>query len=230
MQSVRLTMLRSTAAVAAVLLVLAPTASSAVALADLVGGATIVIGDKVFDRWFAEDFSSVPVNLADIDVVPLVDQPLNPGLMFNANGKLRTTGLDLIDLTLGFTVSTLDGRPTIKDNSLEIVGYSFGPSNVGGVISVFEDVFDAGGALIGEKFVTADNLPPSTFGLFDSAQFAPRSLVSVEKLILISGDAPGDTVSLDSFEQRFSQVPEPATLALVLSAMGIGWFWRRRDQ
>jgi hypothetical protein len=65
--------------------------------------------------------------------------------------------------------------------------------------------------------------------LFDSSTFAPQSLIFVEKTIFISGDDLGDTVSLDRFTQRFSQVPEPATLGLMgIGLAGLGFAKRRR--
>lgn len=198
-------------------------------LDELVSGGSIVINDKLFDNWFIEDFSTLPVDIAGIDVLPLDDQAMNPGVQFNANGRLSTVGFDLIDLDLGFSVATLDGSAGIKDNSLEINGFTFGVGNVGGFIDIFEDIFDPSGVLLGDKFVTADNLSPPILDLFDSAEFPAQSVVFVEKLILVSGDDSGDTVSLDTFSQRFSQVPEPATIALlVMGILGVAITSRRR--
>jgi hypothetical protein len=194
-------------------------------LDELVNGGSIVIDDKLFDSWFVTDSSSLSIDIGGIDVLALDDQPLNPGVQFNANGNLSTVGSTLIDLVLAFSVATLDGSARIKDNSLEIREFSFG-NNVGGFISIFEDIFDPSGTLLGEKSVTADNFPPPILDLFDSAEFAPQSLVSVVKLISLSGDGPDDIVSLDAFVQRFSQVPVPvpATFVLVaLGAVGIGY-------
>jgi len=198
-------------------------------LAELARGGSIRIEDQIFADWFVEDSSTLTVDISGIDVIPLDDQPLNPGLQFNGNGALSTIGLDLIDLTLGFTVSTVDGAARINDNSLEITGHNFGAGNSGGFITIFEDVFDATGALIGEKFVTADNADPPILDLFDSAAFSPVALVSVEKTILLAGDSENDTVTLETFTQRFSQVPEPASWVLVmLGLLGAGLTRRGR--
>ena len=68
------------------------------------------------------------------------------------------------------------------------------------------------------------------FDLFDEAFFDPQSIIVVEKNILIAGDFVGDFVSLDVFEQHFSQVPEPSTLILFGSGLAVLGFmaWRRR--
>ena len=77
--------------------------------------------------------------------------------------------------------------------------------------------------------MTADNLPEPVFDLFDSAQFAPQSQLIVEKAIFLSGDGPIDTVSLDRFTQRFSQIPEPSGLMLLgIGLAGFGLYKKTR--
>ncbi len=193
-------------------------------LEELAGGGDIVIDDKRFGNWSVIDTSTLPVDTGAIQVLALDDQPLNPGLQYNTSDGFSVTGLDLIDLFIEFSVSTIDGTARIKDNSLEIGDFAFGSGNFGGFITIFEDVRDASGSLIGDKLVMADNLPPPLFDLFDSATFSPQATIDVETWILAGGDDPNDSVSLTSFTQRFSQIPEPATLLLVgvgLAGFGI---------
>jgi hypothetical protein len=64
--------------------------------------------------------------------------------------------------------------------------------------------------------------------LFDSAEFAPQSFIHVRKTIEILGPNINDGVMLTMFEQRFSQVPEPSTAALALSAALIWCALQRR--
>lgn len=173
-------------------------------LAELVAGGAITIDDKVIDNWILNDLSTLAINSADVEVMPMDDQPLNPGLEFIANGAFSVGGSDVINILIQFSVSTVDGSARIKDNSLELNTYTFNPDNTGGVINIFEDVSDDSGNLIGDKFVTADNRTSPIFNLFDSASFSPQPRILVETFIIITGDSDLDSVSLDRFSQRFS--------------------------
>ena len=81
---------------ALLLLVLAAAGTSrAVPLTDLLGGGNLTVGDKLFDGWrligqgLIDDTGAV--DLANIDVTG-IDDPLNPGLLFNAGDELQLSG------------------------------------------------------------------------------------------------------------------------------------------
>ena len=198
--------------------------AQAVPLQDLLDGASIIVDDKVFDDWVLDgNTGSVTPDLRDIDILPLGDDPLNPGLEFIANGNLITSGTDFIALFIGFSVSTLDGSVRIKDNSLEINEFEFGITSTGGYIEIDEVIEDVAGTFLGDKTVLVDNRF-NIFDLFDSANFQPQSSISVSMGINVGGDGAEDIVSLDKFTMRFSQVPEPTTVALMgLGLAGIGY-------
>ena len=194
--------------------------ASACTLEELFDGGSITVDDKLFDSWTFEsllasglspDFSQVLVNGLD-------DVPFNPGISFDGGGELAVSDTDFIDLSFSFAVSTVDGVARIKDNALILSGTSFGPPGSGGLISIDELVFDPLGMLIADKHVEQDNLFDTQI-LSDVAQFALQSSIFIEKDITIQGDALGNFVSLDSFEQRISQVPAPATLFLLLTGI-----------
>jgi hypothetical protein len=203
-----------------VLLVLAlgvPLGAKAVPLGDLVqSGDFIIANDKIFFDWIFEDLSDIAVDPATIDVTALTDDPRNPGLKFSAD--LQVVGaVDVIEFFYGFSVATLDGVARIKDNSLRLIDFGFGPNTQGGFVSVAEDLFDDNGNDLAFKFVFADNLFQDAF-LFDAAAFAPVALAHADTEVFMFGDFDGDVVSLRMWEQRFSQIPEPGTLALTLMA------------
>ena len=190
----------------------------AVALSALFQGATITADDKLFNNFTLTSTQSVNGGFADatqIDVTPLVDDPLNPGILFTAQfGALGTpsghTGPSSVQFIFGFDVSTTNQMPLIKDNSLRIINWSFdsGPT---ASIQVSEQVFDAAGAPLGTKLAS---VTPQTQNLTDELQFTPRSFVHVVKQINIAGPGDNDMARLLVFEQRFSQVPEPHSLML----------------
>jgi hypothetical protein len=199
-------------------------------LDELVGGGSVSIGNHLYDDWIVDDFSTYSTELSAIEVSILNDELNNSGLLFKTNGEFNTVGYDVIDFTLSFRVSTLDGSERIKKSHLEITEHAFGAGNFGGVIDIAEDILDADGNLIGETNVLADSLPPSLFDLSDSDTFLPKSEIFIEKTFFITGDSQSDNVSLDSFSQRFhsASIPEPETLWLMIIGLS-GVFVARRQ-
>jgi hypothetical protein len=204
--------------------------AQATALSALFQGATITADDKFFNHFTL--VSSQPVNggFADptqIDVTPLIDDPLDPGIKFTAQfGALGTpsghTGASSIQYTFSFDVSTTNQLPLIKDNTLRITNWSFDSGPLAS-IQVSEQVFDAAGLLLGTKLAT---VTPLTQNTLDTLQFSPRSFVHVIKQINIVGPGNNDMARLLMFEQRFSQVPEPHSLTLLAAASLICYFGR----
>lgn len=191
-------------------------------LQELFDGGTITIEDKIFNDWsFFGGFIDklVPPDFSLIDVIPLDDDPLNPGLKFNANGQLSIVDEEVIEIDLGFMVTTLDGSTRIKDNSLALTDFEFGADS-DAFINIDESVFDENFNRLGRNFVVADPFA-GNFGLFDSVDFAPQSSIFVTKNIFIQGNDSGVTGSINVFEQRFSQktVLEPS-FTLGLLALG----------
>ena len=199
-------------------------------LGELAQGGAILAGDKLFSEWSVEDFSTLPVPLDDVDVVGL-DDALDAGIRYQSAIALSTDGFDLIDLAVSFVVTATDPAMRISGGSVELEAFEFGAGNVGGVVTLFTDLFDLADFLLDASVLTADNFPPPFFVLSDSWAFSPQSSAKVETEILVTGDGGSDVATLSAFSQRFTQiaVPEPPVLALVLVALLAGLAARRRS-
>ncbi len=200
-------------------------------LSDLFQGGTITADDKLFSGFTLIGNQPVNGGIADptmIDVTPLVDDPLDPGIKFTAPvGALGTpfghTGGSSILFVFSFDASTTNQQPLIKDNSLRLNSWTFDAGPLAS-IQVSENVFDAAGNQIGAKNTVAKpgEQPGSSPLHFDTAEFTPRAIVHVVKTVLIQGPGDNDGAFLTMFEQRFSQVPEPH--GLILFAMFVVFF------
>jgi hypothetical protein len=237
--------------IASLVLVLCSVNAQAILLTDLLNGGSITAGDKVFDNWkvlFSDSSDFRQFDTSNIDVTALNDGGLDPGpgLRYDiSNGLFDLTGDGInfyafLDFQFGFSVTVLDPLLRVKDNSLSLTDFEiFNPVDLSSIF-IEEFVFeDDKSTLLGDKNVEASELSDgfggpltSTTKLQDSAVFTPQSSIYVTTNILLEAADPGESVSLRSFEQRFSQtpidVPEPHAL-MFLGAGLLIWVARRRQ-
>ena len=216
-----------------------PAAAHAISLSALLGGQTITADDKLFSGWTQIDLVTVNGGFADptkFDVTPLVDDPLNPGVNFTSpidgiGTPFGHTGPSSVIFTFSFNVQTTGGQPIIKDNSLRITDWTF-DSGPNAFIQITETVLNAAGGTIGDKQVVArpGETPPDLGNPnhFDTLNFAPVSFLHIVKRIEIQGPGTNDGARLEMFEQRFSQLPEPASVLMAACSTLACIRWRRR--
>jgi hypothetical protein len=197
-----------------------PSLAHATTLQDLFNGATLDVGSVRFDSWSLLSVDAlVPPNpdFAQIDVLPIDDDPLNPGLEFVANGQLSTNDLDSIDLLFSFRVSSLSGD-RFGGHNLTLTDHDFGGTS--GIIFISSELTDGGGDPLASSLVIADK--GSDFFLLSAGSgFASQAELDVTLDVFVTGFSSADSVSLISFTQRFSLVPEPTTFVLLLAACGL---------
>lgn len=180
-------------------------------LAQLFDGGSLTIGNSQFSDWelvSSDSTAAVIPDLSRIEVTPLANDLANPGLRFDANGQLSTSGVNSIDLTFKFRVRTLGGGNTFINNSVDIPAIRFGGD--GGLAFVSDDVTGGANDDLAEPLVIADaTSSPQTV---IPADFAPQPTLLVTTDVLINGTSAADVINLSVFTQTFVQTG-PGVLA-----------------
>ena len=196
-----------------------PEAAHSILLSELLGGGSIILGDKL-----ASGFG-LGIDPTLIDVTSLDDPPFNPGLKYTAlDGGLTADG-EPIGAIFGFGISTNSEEPLIDGVSLAATDFSF--SEIGGAFGIGASVSDIFSNTLGELVVFADNAVGEA-QTTDSMSFALQSSIFVEINLQVLSDEIGHSTSLNMFEVRFSQVPEPLSILGAGMAGGIGFFFKRK--
>ncbi len=218
---------RSSSVVAVVVGLLAamlmPGQASAAPLSILAGDPlnSIVQADKVFDQFHYTVNTSigrVVFDPAQIEVkgITLGDEH---GIQFAgllaAIGQAAAPGH--LKVTIDYRVTVTDPNLFIDDLSLGFNGFVTGP---GGYAKVDETAWIAGPTAVG----TASVATPAPLSDHILLAGAFKSL-HVTKTIELFSAGPTGATTISLVNQTFSQIPEPATVALALAGLA---FWRRR--
>ncbi|MDX9787341.1 MAG: PEP-CTERM sorting domain-containing protein [Desulfobacterales bacterium] len=211
---------------------------NAALMGDLLNGTSITVGDKLFDNWAIEVLidDAGTFDPTGIEVIGINDNPLNPGLSFLSNGAFYVEDGDWLDIEISFKVTVLNPSLFINGVSLEMTDGVMTKLDGGlfGTVVIGEDIGTTEGDNDLSAFDPWVEWDPE-FGivaLSDAVSLDPISEIWVLKDIFLTSEA-GGTVSLDGFQQRFSQtpVPEPSTMLLLgFGLVALGGYVRRKRQ
>ena len=185
----------------------------------LTGGCQI--GDKLFSDFSYQGTAENPsaaVPPTAVFVTPDNTDPYNPGIIFSSASWLTSsTG---VDSSIGFTVTVLPGGNFIEDAGMTLL--SSGATGLGSG-SITETILNLGAQL------TVDTGTGGVGGQRAAhVSFAPSQSVSVLKDVLVTVQRGQGSAQISSFEENFSEIPEPVGSALIGSGLLALGFWRHR--
>jgi hypothetical protein len=194
---------------------------------EALGSGGCVIGDKLFSN-FKYGSTALGAGIAVLDtqilLTPVVADIYNPGagIIFSSdNWVLSASEVDsMIDSSILFTVTVLSGEKNMEDGTLTLLS---APKPIGtGVVADLTETINPAGI----------QLHVAAAGSWVSHDYFPiTNTVSVAKdlFLYVPAGAPGSGFAqINSFEEDFSEAPEPVSGVLIGSGLlGLG-LWRRR--
>jgi len=171
-------------------------------LVDLLGGECIIAGDKQFDNWeLLVQLGNY--DLANVQVIPINDDPNNPGLRFLTPGLAKVINSGSREATfINYDVTSLSGD-LIKDFSLELID---GSGNVVEIEEFLNLVEFSCTTVTCPDNVKVINRPNA---LFDEHEFTPSASISVQ--MRFQAGSNNDQGELEEFVALYSQISPPPT-------------------
>jgi hypothetical protein len=209
-------------------------AASTDTLGDLFSsGASLTIGDKTFSgfHWNASGGSSAVATLnSQAAALTVTASVLNGVYYLDFGGMItadnRSGNSDLLgDLNLFYTVTANPGLISMIDQSYTPYGTA-----ASGQIIIGETVNNTLGITVANSTLTLNpsDLSDPVAEAGDNLNISPgEPRLYVTKDILIDA-FPGQVVGLSDVKQSFHQVPEPATMSLLMFGAGGLWLLRKK--
>ena len=194
-------------------------------LNQLFGGATITVGDKLFNNWTQvkniKNNVNGQVQTNNIQVSGIFQDTNAPGLDFSTtNNALDFFNQGSLELNFDFQVTVLDPKQKINDNELKLGAFVANAANeqpsaeINELIGTRQGLSDLGNKSVFVRIGQQD--------LEDSAKFSPQQSVWVRKLIKVNAPETS-TASIGNFQQRFSQTTtEPNSIFAFIGISSIG--------
>jgi hypothetical protein len=172
-------------------------------LSQLLNGATIQSGDKLFSDFSYAETEDMPTADA-VNVITIQDGDGNYGIRFQG-GFVDLPGGSPSDALITFNVS-------VTETGRKIIGATMAANTLpdsDGLSSVAE-------TFLPDLVVPGDQLfVSSDTSLFDTVKFMmPMSMMMVQKNILLAA-SDSTSATLSFIDQTFAQVPEPSSIALL---------------
>jgi hypothetical protein len=192
---------------------------------EALGAGGCVIGNALFSNFgYGSTAFGNGTKVADTAVVLTpVDGSGGPGIIFSSDNWFVSPIASMpsqVDSTISFTVTILDGSPLIGAGILTLPSSSWAGRGTG-TGDIGETITPSGTQLK----VFANGVSVS------SKEFPATNTVSVLKDVRVyvpKGVAGPDFAQITSFEEDFSEAPEPVSVVLIGSGLlGLG-LWRQR--
>ncbi len=189
-------------------------------LQTLLDGDPFQVDDKMITGWTLGALSDPSIDYNNIEVLPLLGDPLNPGMSFEFGTELEVVNNNENIVSTGFFISydvtVTDPGMLIKELSLEMLDSTLERQRQGAVWASAHNSIGSPTFVLVRMETIFDQVTET----FDSEEFEPVSMISVNMDFTAGADLD-TTARLGRIDVRFSQVPVPEPTSVALLGIGI---------